>query len=240
MRASVDGDIILYSVAFAAKNDSLAYACRSVRSAIESIMTTLNVEGADVYLTGKGNYRIEYGDVQYPYKGNRDKEKPDHFEGLSEYMTGTLGAIMVEGEEADDRMGIDGYAQTHIICTLDKDLDMIPGWHYNFRKKELYMVNPEDGERFFYKQLLTGDSTDNIPGLFKRLGKKVTKKVWEPLDEMYEPAEMYAYVRGIYKQQALDIVAPVNDDDIDRWLLHQGRQLWIRRHEGEMWDAPTS
>lgn len=239
MRASVDGDIILYSVAFAAKDDSLAYACRSVRSAITTIMQTLNVEGADVYLTGKGNYREQYGDVQYPYKGHRTKEKPDHFAGLSQYMQDTLGAILVEGEEADDRMGIDGYAGTHIICTLDKDLDMIPGWHYNFKRKDLYTVSPEDGDRFFYKQMLTGDATDNIPGLFKRLGKKVTKKVWEPIEEMYDPAEMFEYVRGVYLQQAEDIVAPVTATDVDGWLLKQGRQLWIRRTEGEMWEFPN-
>ena len=154
-------------------------------------------------------------------------------------MQETLGAILVEGEEADDRIGIDGYAGTHIICTLDKDLDMIPGWHFNFRKKELYTVNPEDGDRFFYKQLLTGDATDNIPGLFKRLGKKVTKKVWEPLDEMYDPAEMFEYVRNVYIQQAEDITAPVTTTDIDNWLLKQGRQLWIRRTEGEMWEFPN-
>jgi hypothetical protein len=28
------------------------------------------------------------------------------------------------------------------------------------------------------------------------------------------------------------------DETVDRWLLKIGRALWMRRKEGEMWDAP--
>ena len=101
-------------------------------------------------------------------------------------------------------------------------------------------MSPEDADRFFYTQLLTGDATDNIPGLFKRLGRKVTAAIKEPLEEMDTPEEMYAYVRQVYSD-AYDKVGMCLDDKeevIDGWLLKQARCLWIRRKEEEMWNAP--
>ena len=240
MRWGLDGDIILYSVAFAAKDDPIAFACRSARSVCEQIMQQLGAEGAEIYLTGDGNYRLQYGCDTYPYKGTRKSEKPAHFAALKEYMIDSLGAELVQGEEADDKLGYMAYQHGYGIATLDKDLYGVPGWHWNWRRKELFNVSPEDADRFFYKQLLTGDATDNIPGLFRRLGQKATRTLLDPIEDMFEPAEMYAYVRDVYSQ-AFDKVGMCVDEKeqiLDDWLLRQGRQLWIRREPEQMWEFP--
>lgn len=104
------------------------------------------------------------------------------------------------------------------------------------------MVSPETADTFFYTQMLTGDATDNIPGLFKMVGMKATKKVIEPLHELETPEEMFAYVRDVYLE-GYDKVGMCPDDResvVDGWLKHIGRCLWIRREAGEMWDGPTS
>ena len=234
----VDGDIILYSVAFAAKDDPVEYALKSARSSCEQVMYAVNAESIVIYLTGSGNFRSEIAD---DYKGNRkSSEKPRHWLEIKEYMLESMGAILIEGEEADDALGYGAVQEGHGIATLDKDLDGVPGWHYNWRRKEIYMVSPEDADRFFYKQMLTGDSTDNIPGLYRRTGRKVSKKMYEPFDEMDSPAEMYAQVREIYSD-AYDSVGMCLDDKdevIDNWLLKQARCLWIRRDRGEVWEVP--
>jgi len=49
-----------------------------------------------------------------------------------------------------------------IIVSIDKDFKQVCGWHYNFVKKDKFYVSPEEGLRFFYKQILTGDSIDGI------------------------------------------------------------------------------
>jgi hypothetical protein len=50
---------------------------------------------------------------------------------------------------------------------------MIPGWHLNpgsrLNKGGLYFTSPQDSFVFMCKQILTGDSADNIPGI-KGLG----------------------------------------------------------------------
>jgi len=232
----IDGDIIMYSVGFASQDDPVSYALKSTRSALEQIMRDLGTQRAEVYLTGKGNYREDFAD---DYKQNRaDKPKPKHIEDIREYMIDRLGAIQCEGQEADDAMGIAAVQRGHGIATLDKDLDGVPGIHYNWKRKEVYHVSPEDADRFFYTQLLTGDSTDNIKGLFKRTGVKAMPKIKEMLEYMDTPEEMYAYVKQVYIDAVAEQRMPSDEADIERWLDQQGKLLWIRRREGEIWDAP--
>jgi hypothetical protein len=240
MRAAIDGDIVLYAVCFAANDDPVAYACRSAKSFCRDVMHSLTVEGADIFLTGAGNYRKEYGFEHFPYKGNRSEDKPHHYEDLRRYMIEDLGAVVVDGQEADDTLGILGYAGSHVICTIDKDLDGVPGWHWNWKRKSLYSVSPEDADRFFYTQMLTGDSTDNIPGLFRMVGKKVMPAVKAPLADMTDPADMYAYVRSVYLDgyEKVGMCMDEADEVVDNWLLKIGRMLWIRRVEGELWTPP--
>ena len=100
-------------------------------------------------------------------------------------------------------------------------------------------MTEEEADRFFYKQLLTGDATDNIPGLFKMVGKKATAKVLDPIDDMVDTKEMYEYVKAVYLDgyntvgMCLDAAEPT----VEGWLLRQARCLWIRREEGQLWDA---
>lgn len=237
MRWAIDGDIIVYAVGFASNDDPVAYALRSARTAVENIMHTLAADAVDIHLTfGPDNYRF---DIDPNYKGNRaDAPKPVHVQAIREYMVEELGAIMHYGQEADDGLGIAATQHGHGIATIDKDLDGVPGVHYNWKKQSVYWVNPEAADQFFYKQLLTGDSTDNIQGLFKRTGVKAMKKVVEPLAYMDDPAEMYAHVKQVYMDAVADKVMSSDEGDVERWLLQQGRCLWIRRKEGELWVAP--
>ena len=100
------------------------------------------------------------------------------------------------------------------------------------------MVSPEDADRFFYKQLLSGDSTDNIPGLFKRTGVKAMKKTFEPLETMDDPAEMYQHVLSVYLDAVHEQRMSSDVDDVERWLLTQARSLWIRRERDQTWEVP--
>lgn len=83
--------------------------------------------------------------------------------------------------EADDLMGI--YASRdddneYVVCSIDKDLMMIPGAHLNLDSMKETVVHPDQGRAFFEKQILTGDSTDGIPGL-KGCGPKGADKILE-------------------------------------------------------------
>ena len=105
----------------------------------------------------------------------------------------------------------------------------------------MYEVTEEEANRFFYTQLLTGDATDNIPGLFRMLGIKATAKIKAPLSELASAEDMYAYVRSVYSD-GYDKVGMCPDDKesvLDAWILRMGRQLWMRREVGQMWSPPA-
>jgi 5'-3' exonuclease len=176
--AIIDADSILYQIAYMQPSPAL---CRkALDDKMKEIMTnTGSIHGA-VFIKGKDNFRYE---VDAAYKGNRkdtiEPEVKDRIEDLYEYAKDF--SIQSDGGEADDYCGIAAElalneGKRYVVCHIDKDLDCIPGWHYNFRKDTMYYVEPEDGYRFLMMQILTGDATDNIQGL-RGVGPKTAEKL---------------------------------------------------------------
>lgn len=263
----IDGDIIVYSVGFASEADPIEYALHSVKKMIESIVEETGADEYVVYLSGPSNFRDDVASLQ-PYKGNRESaRKPVHYEAIRSYLTDWHNAIISDGDEADDLLGIacstdDG--NVHVLASIDKDLNMIEGLHYNWRKRDLYTIEPEEADRFFIEQLLTGDATDNIPGLKRITGKVATKKIKDWCKEPDSFVEMFnrvreTYIENSYKTHAVPMLMDAKDDmslqevaeaveecrsiieqDVDVCLQEIGTLLWIKRADfhtfGEYYD----
>lgn len=235
----IDGDVVAYAVGFKSQDDTLEKALTAVDATLQTIINSCGDEGI-IYLTDSGsNFRIDEASSAFPYKGHRkDAEKPKHLEAIRQHMIDKYNAKLQVGQEADDALAIGAVQHGHGIATIDKDLDGVPGWHYNWKQERTYWVTEVEADRFFYTQLLTGDATDNIPGLFKRTGVKAMAKIKAPLEELEKPAEMYQYVKQVY-MDAVESKGMTSDErDVERWLLSQGRCLWMRRAEEETWNAP--
>ena len=223
MKALVDADILVYRFGFASEGDPAEFALARLSEFLDNLYVNLPVDEVEGYLTGKGNFRNEVA-VTAPYKGTRKADKPYHFGLLREYMQKSWGFIEVEGIEADDKLGIEAYKHDEdetIIVSLDKDLDMIRGNHYNFVKDEQYVITEEQGIRNFYLQMLTGDKVDNIIGL-TGIGPVKSKKM---LADCKTEKEMY------------DVVLTAYENNLDR-VIENGRLLWILREEGQVWQPP--
>lgn len=179
----VDADVVAYRVAYACDKETLKEAERSLDEFCASIlvMGADDVDDYQFYLTGKGNYREDVATIQ-PYKGNRtDREKPTHFYDIRHRLEEVWGAIVIEGQEADDALAIAATADPNsIIATIDKDLLQVEGRHYDFVKDIYREVSAEEGLRFLYRQALTGDRTDNIQGV-PGIGEKKSAKILEGL-----------------------------------------------------------
>lgn len=263
----LDGDVLIYEVGFGCQTGwegpdppPFDVARELLDMKIANICALVGATSPPIlFLTGKGNFRDELATI-LPYKGNRNTPKPFHYENLRAYMVGVLGAIMVDGMEADDAMSlfqinIEMYRttnvsgryhwlgrefqvqpdQTSIICSRDKDLRQVPGWHYSWECGKQPSWGPffvegygeialDDkrklkgwGDKWFLAQCIMGDTTDNIQGLegvkdvgaFKTLAD--TKTYEEGLKAVVE-----AY-RGIY------------GDEWHKYLLENGQLLWMTR-----------
>jgi DNA polymerase-1 len=111
-------------------------------------------------------------------------------------------AIPSDGMEADDMVRIKAIQcaeaeQEHTIVHIDKDLDCIPGKHYNPRKETFYEIDPDAADLFYWTQMLKGDPTDNLPGLPK-VGPKKAEKMLKgvPLDRRKQ--RVFAAYRAKY------------------------------------------
>jgi DNA polymerase-1 len=83
----------------------------------------------------------------------------------------------VNNLEADDLIGMLVSEGRAIGVTVDKDLRQIPGWHWNPDKEpEPVQVSGKEADKYFYQQWMTGDTTDNIWGLWK-VGPAKAKKI---------------------------------------------------------------
>lgn len=229
LEALIDADIFLYEFGSCTDDEGHPLKWPLVVSRLNERMSKIVHETGctkhSMYVTGKGNFREDVATI-LPYKGKRPAEKPYWHAKLKDFLLIQRNANLIEGKEADDELGERQTAATEgstIICTLDKDIDMIPGLHYTWRPSKkhpepLYEISPTEGAQNFFKQLLTGDPTDNIPGLFG-VGDKSTlvKKVFETTDTV----TMYELVRKAYRDRF--------GNHWRTFLEENAYLLWIRR-----------
>ena len=159
-RAEFLGDGIVWS---RKELEPESHALQCLESTMEAVSRRFPEAIIQVYLSGERNFRDQVWRTKR-YKGNRTAEKPRHLEAVRQALISRWFAVVSQNQEADDDIGIASGNDTIVVST-DKDLDQIPGWHYNWVKEELYYVTPEDAEKYFWEQVISGDPVDNIPGL---------------------------------------------------------------------------
>lgn len=178
---AVDGDIIAYRTAAVCEDHFEGAGYAIIESTLKEIAEETNVTNMRIYLTGstshpkyptkKDNFRYDAA-ITKPYKGNRaTMERPKYLNDMYNYLVETKNAIIMDGYEADDGIATDMTVNKAIHCGIDKDILQVPGLHYNYVKKEWINVTEEEATLCLYRQILTGDTSDNIPGL-PRIGVK--------------------------------------------------------------------
>ena len=218
--ALLDGDIITFRAAFSAEDETEAFiACSRAGTMIDEILVATGADSYKMFLSGPDNFRYR---VFPEYKANRlDAKRPKWEKDVKTYLEIDWNGKWSKGCEADDLLGMNQTKDT-IICTIDKDLDMIPGMHYNFVKKELYDISPEKAIYNFYYQLLVGDTADGIKGV-PGIGPKKAARI---LAECQSEREMLEACREAYG----------NDDEMEM----NAKVLWIWRKEGDIWKWPKT
>ena len=194
----IDADSILYRVA--ATTPDVHTAIKTFDVAIMAIMEDTVAKEGFVAVKGSSNFRDDITDT---YKASRKKYeiKPDikeRLDALYEYCWET-DCVPADGCEADDLVSIWASEATEnnesfIIAHIDKDIDMIAGWHFNYNRNEIYHVDKDFGHYLLCKQLLTGDSSDSIEGL-KGIGPKRARNILKDV----APEDMFEVVKDQWR-----------------------------------------
>lgn len=165
--------------------EPVSHALANVKSVIKTLCEAVGADEYCVFLSTGTNFRGEIATIK-EYKANRkDSRKPVHYDAVHEYILDRYEAYKTESIEADDAMALCQTKGT-VICSLDKDMLQVPGLHYNWVHDSKIAVSPYVGQRKLWQQVLTGDSTDNIPGI-RGTGPVKARKIINPLsaEELY-------------------------------------------------------
>lgn len=164
-----------------------------------------------IFISGGGNFRK----LLYPlYKANRAKlPRPAYLDTLRELLVREWDAEICDGYEADDGIGM-AHSEHTIICSNDKDFRQLGGEIFNPVKSEFEVVSEDEAALSFWTQMLTGDSSDGVPGV----GGLGPVKARRALDGC-PTEELYSRVYNLY-------------GDSKRFLLHY-RLLRILRNPDE-------
>lgn len=226
----IDADSLLY---FEMGKDTLEEAIDGINQRIQQIIIETEAESYIGYLTLGKCFRYAAAKTK-PYKYNRKGGmKPPIFYALRAYVQQAHGFISVDGYEADDMVGIGrdyfvsaGHEVT--ISSPDKDvLQQLAGKHYNYQKAEFIETSCEEAEKFLWKQVLMGDSTDGIPGI-PGLGPKTADAIIDNMPESkleYHEVVLSQYMSKFKTSEAIErfaetfklvnIIKSMNDTPID-------------------------
>lgn len=187
---AVDGDIVAYRTAAVCEEHFEGAADSIIASTLKEIATETGISDMRIYLSGDTNFRYDVAKTK-PYKGNRaTMVKPRFLNHCKDYMVEKYNAIRVHGYEADDGIASDMTINNAIHCGIDKDILQVAGDHYNYVKKEWQHVTEEEAVITLYRQILMGDTSDNIPGL-PRVGAKTAEGIIEDHETAYDDAVAY-------------------------------------------------
>jgi 5'-3' exonuclease len=217
MLALIDGDLLVYRIGFTTEDVDEGIVKARLRESINLILEAVEATEFKIYLTAENDPTAFRKRIYPEYKANRVQPKPKHYSFIREHLQGHYDAEVCHEIEADDGLGISQTDDSSVIVSIDKDLKQIPGNHYNFVKLESSFVTPEEGLLHFYTQLLTGDSSDNIKGVWKCGPVKAANILAGTKTEL----QMFQAVRDTYS----------NDEE----MLMNGRVLWIWKQRHDDW-----
>ena len=236
MLALVDSDTPVFSTALVSEDVNEAIAKSRLDVCISTILRDCGANEFKLFVSGGRNFRK---DIDPSYKANRTLPDPKHRETLRQHLIKDWGAYECVGYEADDQCGIEQKQDgSTIIVAIDKDLLQVPGLHYSWpivRKGQVLRdhrwleIDEETGFRNFFTQALTGDTSDNIKGIYG-IGEKKAEKL---LANCHTEEEMYDAVDAIYFESAVfdDNVIKNQAAEIER-LTRNLDLLWIWRSLG--------
>lgn len=268
----VDADFLAYQVSYDDEKtfSEMKSNCDAI---IEKMKLMSGSETAVLHLTPSGSNKGGRYDIALlkEYQANRaGKAKPKFLHMMREWMHKERAGILYMDCEADDGMSMaqykamaEGTPELSVIATKDKDLCMVPGLQLNWDSGELtdteddfgwIKLNVSDnaaktkkikgrGWKFFWAQMLTGDSADNISGLpkvcdlkycptgkFKPCGPVLAFDILNPIKTN---KQAFKVVRDLYKicgeRQGFVDYRTQDTVDFGTAFLSEAKLLWMRR-----------
>ena len=224
MLAIVDADVFVHWAARA--SDDADEAVEMAEELIDSALESTFSDSHKFAVKGKGNFRKEVSEDYKAHRPDLDDDLRTKLNAVHKLLIKKYNAVPANDMEADDLVRIWAEEaikakEDFVIIAEDKDLKCIPGIFYNPKKNFMEYINEGEADLLYHCQLLTGDSADNIKGLY-RVGPKTARKwlVDVPMSQRMDKVK--------------EIWAEKHPQDWQQRLLTCGRLIHIlRTHDDE-------
>lgn len=252
----IDGDVLAYQAAAATEkvitldgdNHFPLGSLTEARAAFDHRLNFLKdtLDSGDCILCFSGDAGANFRRALYPaYKVNRaGKPRPVCLAALRKELMAdpSLDIRWAENLEADDLMGLYSVPERYgeeetVIVSIDKDLQTIPGLFFNLGRPEegIRYITPEEADRAFMRQALTGDMTDNYPGCPK-YGPATADKALAAVPPTIEA--MWPVVLAAYEKAGLGADYALTMARLAR-ILREG-EYDFDKGEVKLWTPPKS
>lgn len=243
----LDGDGPAYAVAATTK--TMPTAISRLQKEVLTGMFLARAEHAHVHFTHDSSFKAGRFLIKAakPYQGNRKgKDKPALLAPLREAITdeanwlSEFDVTMHEDLEADDGITMDSYrlGEQGVVMSADKDMRMTPFAYFDASTGKILPPDPvgslwvshtEGGTpkllghslKFFWAQMVMGDTADNIKGL-KKLDKKDVG-----------PGGAYNLLKDITDINEVANVVIDKYREIGQNPIPEGWLLWLLRRPGD-------
>ena len=223
---------ILYSI-------DVQEAKRAADAKLQDILERSGCSSYELHFTsGRKNFRYKI----YPeYKANRlGGRAPLGLREVKDIFCEQDNAESFREWEADDTViaKMRAYPDKYVLCAVDKDvLYSLAGKHFNYyqnstKNMHYFDVDSITAMKHHYKQVLTGDSSDNVPGL-KRVGPKTADKI---LASCTTEKECWDTVVATYEAKGKDVI-----DALTVMRLVNTHQVSYSEDKGytlKLWEPP--
>jgi 5'-3' exonuclease len=181
--AIIDSDGLLFYAAWSLRDNLTKFAAMAAKEKVDQIIKSiLKSVKADFYIGFYGikssnTFRHKFATIR-PYKGARKAEEwQEYFKPIiKEHYKDKWEFYGVDSLEADDAVIIayHEYKDNYNIIMVGEDKDMLQlgeFTQYNPRDNKFRYIKYDEGRKFFWSQMIMGDSSDNITGI-EGQGKK--------------------------------------------------------------------
>lgn len=241
-----------YEISRSPLQKDISASLAGARDIIQNLYQKFHPKDVKLFIDGDRNFREDIATFA-KYKGNRDKSrKPQHYNEIREYLVEYYNAQCIEDHETDDELGLYQDKDT-IICSIDKDLRQIPGYLYNWVRDELVHISNAEAERTLYRQVLTGDKSDNIIGI-AGVGDKTADKIlghepeyfWDNVVQAYNTRFVRKLPEGMSLEEDGHLVYPhwKTGDTVyktpEEYAVEVANLVFIKRKGQEEWQKPLT
>ena len=206
------------------------FSFEALRASVNSIIDKTKPKNIELFLSGPKNFRK---DLDPNYKGSRVYQpKPKYLKKCREYLKEEYGAAESGIGEADDGIGIRSgeLGEESVICTIDKDLNQLSGWHYNWVDDYVFYVTTKEASYAFYNQVLSGDRTDDVEGI-PGIGPA---KACGILEGSKSVRDLFERVWSVYRDRS----GKGTPDEAWDYLVTRCELLYILRGPSDHWKPP--